>query len=233
MSSRADRPLVYYACGGGLGHVTRAAAILRQLRRRGDWPLMVLTNARRPLPLDSEGLPYHHLAAPDAPALAAQVQAAVKELRPRLLVVDVFAEGLVGELAEVLGGLDAPAVLVYRHVREEGLAEWEGALRHYRVALLAETPVRTLPCPTVECGAMLLRDAEELLTSAEARAALGVTGEGPVVLGVSTEGEEWTRDFFRVLRKATARACPEAELRLACARARQLAGREAWGTTRC
>ncbi len=215
MRGRVKPQVVYHAFGGGMGHATRAAAILRQLRRLGYESLLALTNARLPLPFEREGIPFLHFTdnAPDV--LRVQVPQAIVALAPQVLVVDVFPHGIVGELTDVLASLSCRKVLVYRHVQEPFAAQAREAMSHFDCALLAEEPPTPLPCPAVPCCPLLLRNADELLPRAAAKTRLGVAEDETVVLGVSSESEEWTEDFFALLDKIWRRLKPQAQLRFA------------------
>jgi len=215
MRGRVKPQVIYYAFGGGMGHATRAAAILRQLQRQGGESFLALTNARLPLPFERERIPFLHFTnnAPDV--LRSQVPQAIVELAPHVLVVDVFPHGIVGDLTDVLPKLSCRKLLVYRHLQEPFAARAREAMSHFDCALLAEEPPTPLPCPVVPCGPLLLRNAEELLPRAEAKTRLGVAEDETVVLGVSSESEEWTQDFFALLNKIWRRLQPQAQLRLA------------------
>ena len=215
MRGRVKPQVVYHAFGGGMGHATRAAAILRQLRRLGCESFLALTNARLPLPFEREGIPFLHFTdnAPDV--LRVQVPQAIVELAPQVLVVDVFPHGIVGELTDVLASLSCRKVLVYRHLQEPFAAKAREAMSHFDCVLLAEEPPTPLPCPVVPCCPLLLRNAEELLPRAEAKTRLQVTEDETVVLCVSSESEEWTEDFFALLDKIWRRLKPQAQLRFA------------------
>jgi hypothetical protein len=215
MRSEVKPHIVYYAFGGGMGHATRAAAILRQLRRWGCDDFLALTNARLPLPFERENIPFQHFTdcAPDA--LRAQVPQAIAELAPQVLVVDVFPCGIVGELTDILSSLPCRKSLVYRHLQEPFAAKMRDALSHFDCVLLAEPPPTPLPCPVVDCCPILLRNADELLPRAEAKARLGAAEHETVVLGVSSDDAAWTQDFFDLLRKIWEQLKPQAQLRLA------------------
>ena len=218
MPRTVDRPLVYYACGGGLGHVTRAAAILRQARRLGQHSLLALTNAVLPLPLHHEQIPFIHCPAETRPELAAQLREAFSVQPPGLLVVDAFPAGVLGELPELLPALPCHKVLVLRCLREPYHAQVTELLPLFDRVLLAEDCPLPAGIPAVPCGPMLIRDAEERLPRAEARRRLGVHDDTPVVLGVSTGSPEWSVDFFALLQKALHRLRRPAHLRFAAPR---------------
>ncbi len=208
MDSAVD--ILYYAPGGGMGHATRAAAILRRLRARGITRLLAVVTTPLILPLAHEALPVHRLPDPTPATLRAEVPALLRQLNPRVLVVDVFPRGIVHELTEVLPTLACRKVLVHRHLRAPYAAP--DAWVNYDRILLAEDTASD-PCARA-CGPILLRDAAELLPRAAARACLRVGTEERVVLGVSSDAV-WTDDLFRVLTKCLHRAAPQAALRLA------------------
>ncbi|MHB9026978.1 MAG: hypothetical protein ACYC7E_22815 [Armatimonadota bacterium] len=212
---RVNAEVLYYACGGGFGHVTRATAILRQLRRLGCRTSLAITNARQPTPFIQEGIEFLSPET-DAPAvLQALVLDTLDRYTPQVLVVDVFANGIVGELSPLLPSLTCKKVLVFRYLREEFFARVQEALPHFDRVLLAEEPGEPLPVPTVPCHPILIRDAEELLPRAAAKARLGVGENERVVLGVSSGEAAWTYDFFLLLQKVWRRLHPAAQLRLA------------------
>ncbi len=211
---KADPTVLYYACGGGLGHVTRAAAILRQLRRLGVADLLVMTNAVQPLPLKQEKLPCLHLPHPSS-AFSDTVQETLHSCQPRVLVIDAFPAGIAGELTEILPDLTCRKVLVYRHLREVYREELLTTTVGYDLLLCAEEPVVQAAVPQRLCEPVLIRDAEERLPREQARARMGVMDERPIVLGVSSGDAEWQADFFALLAKIWRRRSLDAHLRLA------------------
>jgi hypothetical protein len=198
-----------------MGHATRAAAILRQVRRLGHRSVLALTNARLPLALEHERIPFLRLPDDSPDVLRGRLHRELARLRPRVLVVDVFPSGLHGELLGVLPRLQCRKVLVYRHVQPRLAEEVAAARSLFDRVLLAEEPAAPLAGPTVECWPILLRDADELLPRSEAKARLGVRDRQTVALGVSSEDPAWTRRFFGLLGKAWQRLQPRAVLRLA------------------
>ena len=198
-----------------MGHATRAAAILRQVRRLHDLGVLALTNTPLPVPLDHEDIPFIHFPETSPDAMRAHVAETLARLEPRVLVVDVFPSGIVGELAGVLPELPCRKILVYRHVQQRFAARMRDALSHFDLVLLAEGPAGVVPGPVVCCRPILLRDADELLSRVEAKSLLGASADQTVVLGVSTDSPAWTQRFFRLLRKAWERLQSEGLLRLA------------------
>jgi len=212
MRSAVD--ILYYAPGGGLGHATRAAAILRQARRRGAGSLLAFITAPCALPLEHESIPYCRPGnlAPDN--LRAEVRELIASCRPRAIVIDTFPFGITGELAEILPALTCRKVLVARRLAARWAAWGPPAWKDFDRVLLAEAPDGAAE-NTRPCCPILLRDAEELLPREEAKAALGVAADEQVVLGISSDEPGWTTGFFTLLRKVWRRLRPSARLRLA------------------
>jgi len=206
--------ILYYAPGGGLGHATRAAAILRHVRRLGGQSMLAFITTPHALPLEHEGIPYHCPADPAPESLRSEAEALIESCKPRVLVVDTFPFGITGELADILPALDCRKVLVARRLQ----ARWVGwgrlAWKHFDRVLLAEAWGEADNAARL-CSPILLRDAEELWPCERAKAALGVGAEEPVVLGVSSDEPDWTHVFFNLLRKIWQRLRPSARLRLA------------------
>lgn len=209
MPSAVD--IVYYAPGGGFGHATRAAAVLRQVRRRRDVRVAAIVTTPHTAPLDLDAIPCHRLTDLSETALRADVPALLARLNPRVLVVDTFPFGIVEELSSRPPG--PRTVLVARRLQAR-CARWGApAWTHFDRVLLAES------CGAhghaLDCAPMLIRDAAELWPAARAKTALGVAADVPVVLGVSSDDAQWTAIFFTLLRKIWARLRPRAVLRLA------------------
>lgn len=211
MPLAASPDVLYYAFGGGMGHVTRAAAILRQLRRFGITRTLALTNALNPLPLQHEALPYHHVAS-DPATVRDHVPRWLMDHLPRVLVMDVFPHGILQELADVLPQLPCRKVLVSRYLQEPYRQLVRTARQDFDAILCAESSA-SIP-GAVACEPILVRDAGELLPRAEARRRLGVQDAQPVVLGVSSGDAAWEATFFALLRKAWRHLAPDAHLRL-------------------
>ncbi|MHB9110350.1 MAG: hypothetical protein ACYDCO_25120 [Armatimonadota bacterium] len=211
MRSAVD--ILYYAPGGGLGHATRAAAILRRALRLGNPSLLAFVTTPHALPLDHEGIPYHRPADLSPEGLRAEAEALIRECRLRVLAVDTFPFGITGELAELLPALDCRKVLVARRLQAQWAAWGPPAWGGFDRVLLAEAWEEAAHARL--CSPILLRDADELWPRERAKAALGVGADEPVVLGVSSDAADWTQVFFNLLRKIWARLRPQARLRLA------------------
>jgi hypothetical protein len=176
--------VLYYALGGGLGHLTRALAVRRAWARTVGLPFVILTNCRAPLPepavvLDLSG------DEPDPAGLARLVEALLAELAPQVLVVDAFPAGVLGELPAVLARAACARVALLRLLRPEWVERWRlpALLPRFDLRLALEAGA---PDPAAErVAAPLIRDAADLLPPEAARAALGCVLGRPVVCAVA------------------------------------------------
>jgi hypothetical protein len=113
--------LLYYAIGGGLGHLTRARAFLRTTGLDGE--AVLFTSSRfADDPRVTGGLRVVHVPKEldgDRDGLRAFLERTISDLGVRRLVVDAFPAGLLGELAEQA----TPSGLALWHVAR--LLNWE------------------------------------------------------------------------------------------------------------
>ena len=113
--------LLYYAVGGGLGHLVRARAFLHTLGLGGDAALFTTSRFADDARVTG-GLPVVRVPPSldgDAEGLRALLVRTLGELRVDRLVVDAFPAGLLGELA----GLVPPPGVALEHVAR--LLRWE------------------------------------------------------------------------------------------------------------
>jgi hypothetical protein len=188
--------VLYYALGGGHGHVLRGLALLRAL---GEGTLIAPARlAEWACRLDVRVL------APPADGAAAWVAALPV---PKLLLVDVFPRGVVGELAPLLG--QAPAWLISRWVRPEYYLhpDVRAALEEgYERVLWTEQPeasLRELRVAQTDVEPILLDAAP--LTRAEARRALDVPDGQALLLALGSGDGERQALLLRLLAKIAAR----------------------------
>jgi hypothetical protein len=212
--------LVWYALGGGLGHMQRALAVMRWLRPRlgSEAPLVVTSSAYAHLAM-AEGIPCLRLpGAHEAQALpegvaGGIVQQALAALGPiGCLVVDTFPDGLHGELTpDVLAGA-AHKVLVARP--GGGTPEASPAWGCYDRVV---APLPTAPWPGVEgVGWVLARRPGEALAPADARRRLGLSPEAerPLVVAMHAGEPGEVVGLFELVREASARLARPHDLRL-------------------
>ncbi len=204
---RAD--IVYYAFGGGAGHVTRSIAVLRRL------PPSVSAAAITQSPFswlyDEAGLPCRVLpsAEREPKKLAARLRDELHALGARVFVVDALPRGLFGEMPFLLPAFDGAKVFVGRYLKPTYLDAYDVPAfvdAQYDAAILAEPwpeeRCRALRLPVLETPPILIRDAEEILPRESARPAFQPEGDRPIVLFVSTRfDDEHAGPLLGVLRK--------------------------------
>jgi hypothetical protein len=170
-----------YALGGGLGHLTRAAALARAACARGH-AVELLTNS----PF-APGLPLEALLGPratvhrlDARADKAATVAAVAAWLSGptdVLVVDTFPRGLGGELVDLLPAVRAPRVLVHRDLNPVYVERFDvaRAVDAYDALLVPgeDAPFAHHPRAT-RTPPWLLLDADAVLSQEDARRRLGL-----------------------------------------------------------
>ncbi len=110
--------ILYYAMGGGLGHISRSLSILN----RSPWLVartrLMASSALAGLAVGASPCPVDHVAGETITSkrkYAAFLSGYLKRHRVRLLIVDTFPSGIVGEWGWI--GLTVPMILVARHVK--------------------------------------------------------------------------------------------------------------------
>ena len=161
--AEANPPLIYYAPGGGLGHLTRGIAILRQWRKRTGRPALLLSYSPFAPLARKEGIGVREMPGPDAGALKRILDRA----GPRALVVDTFARGIMGEMADLVPSLDIPTILIQRYLNPAYLRQFNVTAfvgRFYRlvVRLADALPPQTLSQQTVDVPPVTIREMREL-----------------------------------------------------------------------
>lgn len=142
-----ERPEVYYAIGGGLGHLSRALAVAYSLERR----FSVIASALPPGTDASGSLPlalapyFDRILTPPAPlargtagpsparSFARWLQKRIDRLQPARLYLDAFPAGLFGEIGGLLLPVDCDIIHVARRLR------WERYRRRLDGALATST----------------------------------------------------------------------------------------------
>jgi predicted glycosyltransferase len=209
--------------GLGAGHVTRALAIARALRRKTDLlELLLATTSEadavlRVEPIAAVRWPGPWMARrsgwPDtvrSDVGTRVVRAAIEAFRPNLLVTDTFPWGPHGELSGLVRGI-ARRALIRRSVRADRAragAAGEG-LSDYNLAIVPDDPrphqVEDLPIPVVRVPPITLFEADDAIPRDAARDRLGLPREGRLILVASGGGGD-EEAVEQGLRAATALA---------------------------
>ncbi|RJS21967.1 hypothetical protein DRW03_16745 [Corallococcus sp. H22C18031201] len=188
---RASSRWLVYALGGGLGHLTRAAALARVAARRGHLVSLVTNSPFAPgLPMEpllGPGVTVHRLdAAWDKPAVVAEVTRLWTAAPWDVLVVDTFPRGLAGELPPLLASTRALSVLVHRDLNPEYVARFPlaQAVDAFALLLVPGEPAPFAAHPrAVRTAPWLLLEREALLSREAARRELGAEGDArPLVV---------------------------------------------------
>jgi hypothetical protein len=137
MHSRA--PILYYAFGGGLGHLTRAEAVRHTLGLQGDFMVLSsVASARMP----PAAVTHCHAPAnlqEDLPAFRAWLSETIQRFQPRQFFVDAFPAGILGELCDFAWPPGLELIHVARILRWGSYAESiHGALPRYMQTWLVE-----------------------------------------------------------------------------------------------
>ncbi|WP_428264144.1 hypothetical protein [Haliangium sp.] len=184
-----------YALGGGLGHLTRAAALARAARARGHAPTLLVNSSFAPA-VDLRGWLAGVEVIELSPRLdrvevGRRVGALIEDRAWDTLVVDTFPRGLGGELVELFEKVPAAIakIWVHRLLCDEYVA-WADLHRfadHYdRILVPGEPAPLAGHSRAVSTAPWLLCDRSELLDRAAARRALGADGDRLLVLVTGT-----------------------------------------------
>jgi len=121
--------ILYYAMGGGLGHISRSLAILNRSPWLAARTRLMVSSSLAGLAIGASPCPVDHVAGEAITSkrkYAAFLSGYLKRHRVQLLIVDTFPSGVVGELG--WSGLAVPMILVARHVKWKEYAEATGGM---------------------------------------------------------------------------------------------------------
>ncbi|MCP5425550.1 MAG: hypothetical protein H6970_10855 [Gammaproteobacteria bacterium] len=201
--------ILWYAPGGGLGHATRALAVLRHLRPRfPDAALLLVVTTPyissavmqgvSVLRLPS-GFEWHGGGFADKAADAAR--ALLHALGPfDLLVVDTFADGMWGELTADVLQLARRRALIFRLGGTDPDRSPAWPLYQRRFAPYPHAP----RADTEALGAILIRRPDEAFSPRQARSHLGVSedSEAPVIVALHAGDPGEVASLFWLVRLA-------------------------------
>jgi len=199
--------VLFYCLGAGMGHLTRAVAIARKLKRLIRGEIAIITNSPFHYLLEVEDIVTIYLKnlTEINDSTGNFIREIIARVCPELIVVDSYPAGICDELLPVLKSNMLKKVLLRRALDEtvitaEKMASHAAELYDLVIdcedlPLLPEHPLE-LPCAPI-----LIRDSEELMDRSKARDILMARNSERVVLGISTGRKEQSLDFFTMLDK--------------------------------
>ena len=213
---------LYYACGGGLGHVTRMLALIRVLRQHiaGEHRLLFNSPFVQTVQPEIQRLGIRAVSLPaSATPHAAQdfVAEQIACFSPELWVVDTFPRGLGGELVMLFAQYPAATkVLISRTLPAAYVSHYQlnrFVQHHYQLVIAPgeRSPFESLPT-TCQTAPFLIRDVDELPRRAQAEKLLGLLPGQRANLLVGCGTPQECRDLVAHVRAFPA---PDAPLRLA------------------
>ena len=197
------RVLFYTVNGKGLGHLMRALAIARRMRGLApEARFLFATSCEDPGILWREGFHYVKTLAPEAVddhglgrdrhrRMAAQFMRSIFEgFAPDILVVDSFAYGSVGELRPFLDGPWRRVLVSNLFLLQRDIERYRESVRRYDLVVFpfheddaaGHPALEGLSRPVAFAGPIAGVRIDDLLPRADARATLGLPGNGPIVL---------------------------------------------------
>ncbi|GEM_PF-1214049 len=199
--------VLFYCIGAGMGHLTRAVAIARKLKRliRGD--IAIITNSPFHYLLEVEDIVTIYLK--NLTEMNENTGNLIREIIdrvcPELIVVDSYPTGIREELIPVLSNTKLKRALFRRAldgdvISLETMASYASTCYDLVIdcEILPLLPDHPLELP---CVPILIRDSEELMDRSTARDILMARNSERVVLGISTGKKEQSLEFFTMLEK--------------------------------
>jgi hypothetical protein len=201
---RRNRRMLFYALGSGLGHLSRAHAIVRKLVPLFKGELFLLTNCPHSYMYCQENVTtlYLNTSRGSPEFQGKKIKLVIEEVSPHILVVDAFPRGITGELVDQLARGTFRKILIRRILRADysGKSIDEFVANHYDLVIHAE-PISgsPIPYPYHLCCPILLRDYEELRGADDARRILRVPSRHRILLTIGTGDPLSVHNFRRLL----------------------------------
>jgi hypothetical protein len=199
--------VLFYCLGAGMGHLTRAAAILRKLRRLISGDIAIITNSPFHYLLEIEDLNTIYLKnlTEIDDHTGSLIRDIIEQINPELLVVDTHPAGIRKELVPLLEGQKFKRALLRRYIDETIISHADMArlTRDCYDLVLDFEPLAPLEHNNeIDCHPLLIRDEEELREPEVARDVLMAKNSEKVVLALSTDQKQKSLDFFTLIEKA-------------------------------
>lgn len=199
--------VLFYCLGAGMGHLTRAVAIARKLKRLIRGEIAILTNSPFHYLLEVEDIVTIYLKnlTEINESTGNFIRGIIARVSPELMVVDSYPTGINKELIPVLSNTKLKTVLLRRAIDEHVISSEEMAilaLKYYDLIVDCEI-LPLLPDHPLElpCVPVLIRDSDELKDRSTARDMLMARNSERVVLGISAGRREQSLEFFTMLEK--------------------------------
>ncbi len=185
--------ILYYACGGGMGHVNRCAAILRKLK---DKRVLAVSSTPQIYPLFYDAVPYVNLAGQKPHDVRNNIRWLILNYNPKIIVMDTFPHGVTGEMENIINESFAKKILVTRYVKPEIAIQWQETVNKFDMVISIEKPVQYKYANVTEVPPVLIRDATEISSAEESRHLLNVYDNKPVIAAISSGDFAWEAKIF-------------------------------------
>lgn len=208
--------ILVYALGGGLGHLQRAIAISRRLKKSAR--VEILTNSPFSAFATNEGLAVTTLSG-QKDEIERSALRALEKAKADLIVVDTFPAGPTGELSRFEKTLPPKRCLIHRRLWSykvpkpwpafQFIIDCEPAVATAKELSAAEI-ARSCQCDDIcQVGPVLVRSYEELKTREQARKTLGLSHDEKILLVYHHGYQKEVEALFRNCLKAFARVSPK------------------------
>jgi spore coat polysaccharide biosynthesis predicted glycosyltransferase SpsG len=187
---------IYYAFGGGLGHLTRSISIIRKLKKFKNLKLIAITNSPFFIYYEKEKIKYKLFS--EKRKIEENVPEFIKNFKPDFIIIDTFSKGILNEVEEILIEKKFKKILVKRFTKESDL---EFEIENYDLIIVCENFEYPKIQKVVFTSPILIRDWEEILNWKEAKKIFKISPEKKFVLGVTSSREDRVKNFFNLLLK--------------------------------
>lgn len=205
-SESNEARVLFYCLGAGMGHLTRAAAMSRKLRRLIKGEIAIITNSPFHYLLDVEDVNciyLKNLMILDE-STGNLIRSIIKQMNPELFIVDSYPLGVRNELLPLLNESSFRKAFIRRNINEKiiSLSDMtEYTQNYYDLVIDCENMTPLNHHAEVQCCPILIRDQEELLAPEVAREVLLCKNSEKILLVVATGSRDESISFFRQTEK--------------------------------